>query len=397
MKVTVILNKHKKLANGEYPLMVRLIKGDKIKYKSLGYSLPLKAWNFKKHELRTNYDDYHEVQSLIGDKKQEYSDAILKLKHQRKNITLDSLVKLVENPVKDTTVLSYFETIIKRLKSDGSIGNSRAYTGASNSLKTYTRANDIMFSEIDYTFLNKYASWLKQKKVKPGAISVYMRTLRSLYNKAIKEGFAIKADYPFEDFKISQFKAKPRKRALSPDDIQCLKNLPLESDVLRYFMFSYYTAGMNFIDIAFLRWSDIGTNRIHYTRTKTGREMDIGLSDNIKKILSYYKPLTGIEKRNYVFPILNRHFHKTDTQKYDRVRKVITVVNRELKVIGTENNLSEPLTTYVARHTAITNMIRNGNALDVVQGIAGHTNINTTMVYLKEADVSQRDLAVNEL
>ncbi|MFA5814631.1 MAG: hypothetical protein WC865_03320 [Bacteroidales bacterium] len=51
------------------------------------------------------------------------------------------------------------------------------------------------------------------------------------------------------------------------------------------FMFSFYTRGMNLIDIAYLRRTDIRNGRIEYTRKKTSQQFSIKLTDAATAIL----------------------------------------------------------------------------------------------------------------
>lgn len=51
------------------------------------------------------------------------------------------------------------------------------------------------------------------------------------------------------------------------------------------FLFSYLSAGINFKDIATLRYCDMDEERIYYARHKTSKEMTCHLSEQSKAII----------------------------------------------------------------------------------------------------------------
>lgn len=69
-------------------------------------------------------------------------------------------------------------------------------------------------------FLNWYEKRLRQKGCAETSISVFFRTLRSVYNKAIEAKQAKKINYLFDDFKVSKLCIKTEKRAISKDNIK---------------------------------------------------------------------------------------------------------------------------------------------------------------------------------
>ena len=136
-----------------------------------------------------------------------------------------------------------------------------------------------------------------------------MRTLRAIYNKAVSEGLIREDKYPFKKYKIKT--GNPSKRALTKDDIVKLMNSKQKKNTekwhsLNFFIFSYLTRGMNFKDMALLKWEDnILGDRIVYIRAKTAntkKTLDpniIKIEPEIQKILDRYS-----QKSTFVFPIL---------------------------------------------------------------------------------------------
>ena len=89
----IVCYKSKTLSNGEHPLMIRVCKDGKKKYKSLGVSVNPKFWNFEKNTLKPNSPNYEYLSRIIADKASELSEEIVKLKSERKYFTASTLLE----------------------------------------------------------------------------------------------------------------------------------------------------------------------------------------------------------------------------------------------------------------------------------------------------------------
>lgn len=162
------------------------------------------------------------------------------------------------------------------------------------------------------------------------------------------------------------------------------------------FLFSYYTAGINFTDIATLRYCDIVDGRIYYSRHKTQKLLSFQLVPNAMRIIEKYSKANHAQE-DYIFPILDRTEHKTAQQIFNRTHKVLRKVNRELKTLGEQIGLEMPLTTYVARHTFATVLKRSGVNIAIISESLGHSDLSTTQIYLDSFENSQIDAAMQHL
>ncbi len=229
-----------------------------------------------------------------------------------------------------------------------------------------------------------------------------MRTLRSVFNKAISEGYCDKQHYPFHEYKISKLDTKTIKRALTKEQLAKFNAVKVvkgthEWDSKNYFMFSFYTRGMNFTDIAKLKWSDIKGNRLKYTRSKTKQNFDMELLPPAVKILNYYKAFTGGDDVNYVFPILSKERHITASQIDNRIEKMTKATNKDLKELANESKIDFNLTTYVARHSFATILKRKGQSTSVISELMGHDSEKTTQIYLDSFGNDELDKANRSL
>lgn len=171
----------------------------------------------------------------------------------------------------------------------------------------------LLFTDLTPGYLDDFRSSLAERGLAETSMAVYFRTLRLVYNQAIKRGLVLEKHYPFREFKVSQFDLRTRKRAISKEEIGRIAGLNPETTRLRLardlFVFSYYGAGINFVDMAYLTWGDVQNGRLRYERKKTGHLFDFRLSDTANVILDYYRPLTHRGLESYVFPILDRQRH----------------------------------------------------------------------------------------
>ena len=232
------------------------------------------------------------------------------------------------------------------------------------------------------------------------SLSVYLRAIRAIFNRAIKDDEIEVSydDYPFKHYKIKQ--TKTRKRAIAKEDIVKIeKYKPAfgspEFHARNMFMFSFYMIGMNFTDMAYLKFSDIKKNKLEYTRRKTKDDFSIELWDEPEEIIDIYwknnftfnpqKPEK--DKDSFVFPIIKRS-HDRELERMD-IKNGLKQMNKYIRRIAKTVGIEDHLTTYVARHS----WASIGRALDiplmVIRDSLGHEDLKTTQIYLDDLDKSE--------
>ncbi len=391
MNVTanIVCYKSKTLANGEHPLMIRVCKDGKKKYKSLGVSVNPKYWNFERNTLKPNCPNYEYLSKLIADKASELSAEIVKLKSERKEFTASTLIDDRAKRVKPKTVHDLFCEQIQRLTDEGRRGYMLSVKQVYNSLLSFNKHLDICFSDIDVCFLRRYETWLRKQ-------GLAERTLRAIYNLAIEENIADPENYPFKKYKVSKLHEDTAKRSLSKEDIDRILAYKSTNRYMRFpidiFAFTYYCGGINFIDIANLTPANIIEGKLVYKRHKTSKLIKIPLQPQAIELIKKYHR----KDSPYLFPILS-DFHQTEIQKSNRIHKVISKVNQRLKVIGEDLGLPLTLTTYVARHSQATVLKRAGVSTAVIREIMGHSSERVTQIYLDSFDNEQIDNAMKNL
>lgn len=347
--IDVICYTSKALKNSEYPLMLRLTKDRQRKYKSIGVSTKLEDWDFNKNQPKPNTPNRDLILELSANLIGQYRKLVLEFKAEGKDYTLSSLLDRLNKPVKNVPVGDYFLKYISSLKTQKRSGYAASIQQVYNSLIKYNQHLNIYFSDIDIAWLRNYELWLREDGLKDNTIGIRFRTLRAMYNLALEEGMVKAEYYPFKKYKVSKLHQKTAKRALQKKDIQRIINYSTSSKssyrelAIDLFTYSYVMGGINFVDMAYLTKDNIYNNQLIYSRRKTKKLIKLPLHSQANIIHEKYNG------SKYIFPILS-DFHNTEQQRINRVHKVITKVNRELKTIGEELNLPIKLTSYVARH-----------------------------------------------
>ena len=264
--VNVVLFKSKTLANGEHPLMIRVCKDNKKKYKSLGISIHPQFWDFDKNKPRKNCPNKEQIQTLISDNIKDLSGSILDFKTENKEFTATKVIERVKEPSLKKTVEQLFDSEINRLQGEGRLKYASTYKELKASLLNFNMHLDIYFSEIDINWLKRYEAYLRTKGLADNSIGVRFRTLRTLFNKAISENIVKSDYYPFKAYKVSKLRKGTVKRAITKADIELIINHIVESDysqlAIDLFYFSYLSGGINFVDMAYLKADNIIDKRL---------------------------------------------------------------------------------------------------------------------------------------
>ena len=383
--VRVLLRKDKVNKENQHPIIIQIIHHRRKKNISLGHYLSDSEWDPKaglaieKSNIREQKIYLQKLNITIERKKAEIKNVILDLENRGKPFTVETIVDIVKHYSNPVSVFSFMETLIKRLEETGKIGNSLIYKNTLKIFKRFRVEKDLTFDELNYNQLISFEEYLQKKGNMVNTIFTHMKTLRSVYNKAIKENLAKKELYPFEQYHLKD--EKTSKRALSKANIIALKELDLsENHRMQFardlFFFSFYTRGMSFVDIAHLKVENIVDDRLLYVRNKTNQKFTIKLTSQISEIIAKYNNLKV--KESYIFPIITNP--KGDI--YKQCLDALSLTNSRLGKIGKKLNFPIHLSTYVARHSWATIAKREGIPTAVISEGLGHETERTTQIYL---------------
>ena len=301
--------------------------------------------------------------------------------------TANDIVLLFRNQYNKSTILVFMKEQIEYLQRCNRIGTAKNYERAMQSFAHFIGA-DLPIVAITEQLIDNYNAYLLQRGVVRNSISFYMRILRAVYNKAVRRHL-VEQTNPFQN--VYTGIDKTRKRAVDEKLIAKLLKLELtegsSSELARnIFIFSFCTRGMAFVDIAYLKKSNIQDGMILYARHKTGQLLSIRIEPNIADIINRYKLYTNDSP--YVFPIIK----SSDViEAYNEYRKGINLYNCQLKKLSKMLSIDIPLSSYTARHSWATAARRHNAPISVISAGLGHTSEKTTQIYLTSLDNNEID------
>lgn len=303
--------------------------------------------------------------------------------------TADDVIEEFRTYAEKNSLFNFMEKIIAKHRQLGNTRTSETYRSTLNSFKTFRNNEDIMLDALNSEIMEAYQAWNLQRGLTLNSISFYIRIIRAVYNRAVEEGI-IDNRYPFKH--VYTGIEKTPKRALPLPVISRLKELDLFStptlDFARdMFLMSFYLRGMSFIDMAFLRKSDLKNGFITYRRRKTKHTLSIQWTKDMQTLLDKYPE----NKSDYLLPIIK----KPGTNERHIYHNVGYNINYRLKTIAKMMDINVPLTLYVARHSWASAAKAKGVPLSVISEGMGHNSESTTRIYLASLETSLIDKANN--
>ena len=267
-----------------------------------------------------------------------------------------------------------------RLRAGGRTALAEKYETSLRSLGRYLAGRRPATAEIDAALLTDYERFLRRRGLCPNTTSFYLRTLRALCRRVA--GGAPRAGLdPFAA--VYTGVEKTRRRAVGPSDLRRLRRLRLaegsaEALARDVFLFSLYTCGMSFADLARLRKTDVAGGYLRYRRRKTGQEITVRWEGCMQRLAERY----ASARSPYLLPILSG----PAADEVRQCRSRLHLINRCLRRLGERLALPQRLTSYVARHSWASIARQQRVPLAAISEAMGHTSERTTRIYLRTFD-----------
>jgi integrase len=379
------------VADREGTLYLQIIHDRVVRQLATGYRIFDDEWNGAKSMIVTGADvTRNQILAGIRDSIRwdiERLNRIINDFDKRGYVyTPDEVIAEFHRISQEHTLFNFMQREITQLQQRGKIRTSETYQTTLNSYRDYRNGEDIMLDAITSDEMQLYEGSMAARGLCPNTTSFYMRILRAVYNKAVEKGMT-EQKYPFKH--VYTGISKTVKRAISLNDIKRVKALELPANTSLslardLFLFSFYTRGMTFVDMANLRRKDVQCGCITYRRQKTGQLLNIKIEKCTQKIIDrYHNP-----DSNYVFPLI-----KTVGREYREYKNALKLINVRLKEIGRMIGTPIKLTTYVGRHSWGSAAKTSNIPISVISESMGHDNETTTQIYLASLDTSVIDQA----
>ena len=195
------------------------------------------------------------VQEWIAEDVRKWKRCMAFLEERQGTYTPYDLLEVYAGRRGDLFFCAWMRRVMAELSQLDKPRTSEAYASALNSFSAFRQHRDVLLDEVDAHLMLAYEAWLQKRGVSFNTISFYMRILRAVYNRAVaKELMASRS--PFK--RVYTGNEKTLKRAVPLSVVRKLKDLDLPPGSAScyardMFLFSFYTRGMSFVDLAFLK------------------------------------------------------------------------------------------------------------------------------------------------
>lgn len=332
------------------------------------------------------------IRNKIRWEKNRISNTIIKMENSGLQFTTEDIVRnYYESTSNRVSVFEYINKQINRHYASGKERTSETYRQVLHSFMRFRKNEDLDFDMIDDNLIEQYEGFMRMSNLCRNTTSFYMRTLRSIYNRAVKDGLTEQVE-PFR--RVYTGVDKTAKRALNIEEIRRIKELDLNGlptlDFARdVFMFSFYMRGMAFIDIAYLKKKNLANGYIVYNRKKTGQQLVVKWENNMSNILNKYLD----DSSEFLMPIIKR---QDGTERKQYLNKML-IINRNLKKIAQLARINIPLSLYVARHSWASIAQAKNVPISAISLGMGHDNEETTRIYLSSIQSNIVDKANSKI
>jgi len=354
------------------------------------YRLLRYEWDNKKGIIaergKCRYDHLRFIKKCIDKDILQLNHIITQFKDNKMPFTSDDIISVFQAQTIEPSLFCFMQDVITQLRQMGKQRTRETYSAALKSFMRFRANEDIPLKDIDSDLIQIYEAYLQNCGLTRNSTSFYMRILRAVYNRAVEKEL-ITDRTPFKH--VYTGVDKTVKRAISLKAIKQIKNLDLSLqpslDFARdMFLFSFYTRGMSFIDMAYLKKKDLSNGILSYRRRKTGQQLFIRWEKCMQDIVEkndtdFYSP--------YLLPILKYPY---DRSQY---KNMLYRTNKSLKDVAKMVGLSIPLTLYVARHSWASIAKSKNIPISVVSEGMGHDSEITTQIYLASLDNAVVDRA----
>lgn len=413
-----ILRKSSRGDSHSSKICARLIHARQVRLITLAVELYPNEWDERRQKVVINeeggtrlYRRLSRAEQTLAEYREQFEEVVERLEKQGRY----SVNELIVGAVSRRGLLGlqgYTLHLTRLLEKMGQERTARAYLTTCRMLITFNKGNDIPLKHINLRLVKEFESYLKARGKAMNTISYYIRMLRAIYRKAVKDKLIDpKRENPFEE-SFTGFQ-RTTKRALNLDQIRRLNGLYIsklleengspQAEKLndskfvdkelytcwRYFFFCFHARGMSFVDLAYLRKENLRNGVISYYRKKTGQKIEVTLTETLKQIASSFADeVTGSP---FVFPIIS------DPRKAERLQYEtgLTLQNKRLKRLAKLANIdpSFGLSTHVSRHSWATVGKMQNLPLSVISEGLGHSSEKMTYTYLASFDRSILDQA----
>jgi integrase len=311
------------------------------------------------------------------------------------NWSVKDVVQYLDHGTADVCFSDYARQYHDEMYRNGQRRNARNYELAYQHLERYAGTTKVMFSHLTSMFIN---GWIKSMSSTARAKEMYPVCVRQIFKQALIDyndydtGILRITTNPWPKVKIPKADT-PEKKAISMEDCRKFFAAPLPESDRKYplselgrdvAMMILCLAGINTIDIFYLRKQDYKHGIISYERRKTRKAradnayIEMRVPDILKPTMEKYLDKTDSEY------LLNFHQRMTTSDSFNAN---VNIGIRQIceKSLGIPHD--DAYCAYTFRHTWATVAQNNCGASESEVGFAmNHSQHKTTRGYIRKVD-----------
>jgi len=403
ISISIYFDNRRPLKSGKYPVKLKVyFKGkDTRKYYPLGYDMTEKEF-----KLVWESANPKGANAIMKDTLNAILARAKEIAEKLEPFLLEKFeLEMFGARFDKSNIIEYYQHTIDTLKESGQIATASNYSLALKSITKFlatTKGKNpqkISFFEITPELLSKYENFMIVESGKSRTtVSMYIRTLRTIYNTAIRKKEIDSSLYPFGKDRYQPPAAKSVKKALSDIELkQLFEGEPqneFQAKAKAFWFFSFSCNGMNIKDILNLRFKDLQSDSLSFYRAKTINTNKANLTPVIVPLTSFAKQVveqyanTDQAPTDFIFPFIDRNQPKE--KQHLQNQNFTRFINQHFKKYAASLGITSEISTYWARHSFATRAIRNGASLEFVSEALSHSNLQTTKGYFAGFENEQK-------
>ena len=369
---------------GKYPLAVRITKDRRTSYLYTGQFIDLKHWDDTERIVRKSHPNAVRLNNLLLAKLSEANKKLLELQTTKDDISSEQIKKEITAPLNKTTFKELSESYLQEIKANGKLTRYASDKVRVDHVLRFAKNNYLTFKEIDEAFLRRFMSYLKvSRKLSQRSVVNNLVVIRTLYNRAIKQGMVDRKHYPFGSDKIRIKFPETEKVGLTIKEIQEIDGLDnlnkQEGHARNVWLFSFYLAGMRVSDVLQIKWSDIYDDRLHYRMNKNDKLLSLKIPEKLLPILEHYE-VDKASNTDFIFPEMKKANTESIQDVFAKTKTATKKFNNYLKSIAAKAKINKKITMHIARHS-FGNIAGDKIPIQMLQKLYRHSSITTTINY----------------
>ena len=423
-KVTPVLWTHKANADGHHPIWIRVADRHRTLYHSLGEYVAKRHWNPNARRVRKSHPVAEELNALIQDRLAVAQAERVRLKRAGEPPTAERVKAALTgaDPGRASgDFLAYADRHAAAYRTRGQIREWKRQKAVFRKLREWANGH-LSFDQLTPRTLKDYETHLLGLGNKPSTVNANFRVIRTAYYAALREGEAPKGRNPFDLFTLIK-KNAPDRPKLTAEQVRAIEeadlgghgpDASLAARARDYFLFSFYTAGARFTDVALMRHSAVqlveeegpdGESRrvpvVSYVMGKTGKRQTVKADPKATAIVESYLGRGATGEDPLLFPMLDQD--KYDLEDPEQLvaasNSQNVVVNKYLKQVAKaaeeQSGVAMPnLTFHIARHAWADLARKSGRSLHEIRDGLKHYSLSMTEFYFANSEGAVVDATI---